>query len=168
MLLQNGAGVDETGESDFTPLVCAIMSCRQEYDIVRVVQLLIKHGADVNKFGGNSIPVCRACRNGLLDVADMLLESGADPTLDSAIYLCDFDIDEWGYKDVLTSPLLELCSQHGNPGAEHVVEKLLERGVHVNGVGCSGLNELHRACRNGAIGIMRLLLKHGANPDEPD
>ena len=55
--------------------------------------------------------------------------------------------------------------QAAKVGDAERVERLLDRGVPVNRVRWSGITALHRACAEGHIDIVLLLIKRGANVD---
>ncbi|XP_015923190.1 tonsoku-like protein [Parasteatoda tepidariorum] len=93
-------------------------------------------------------PLHKACIEGDLTYAKMLLESGVNVNA----------TDNGGW-----TPLHEAC----NYGHYAVVEYLLEKRASINprsGTECGGITPLHDACRNGHLNVVQLLLSRGACP----
>lgn len=83
------AQFDKTDKFGITPLMYAAMN-----NHIKLAQALIKHGSDVNAVGAPPVgknsywinmdgvtPLALACRCGNVEIANMLLEAGADETL---------------------------------------------------------------------------------------
>ncbi len=116
---------------------------------LKVAQLLIKHGADVNaqrSFGWR--PLHFASNNGRLEILRLLVGSGADVNAR--------DNDDW-------TPLF-LASVEGHP---EVVRFLLENGADPN-VRCWDGTPLLWALERDDLEVAQLLLKYGADINTPD
>lgn len=72
-LIQRGANVDLIHDDGTTPLLIACVMGHKES-----VELLIKHGANVNGFEFYS-PLLAVARLGHLDIVELLVDAGADP-----------------------------------------------------------------------------------------
>ena len=139
LLLELGADLNVTHQN---PLVEACTFRR-----INVVKLLISYGANVNARdhnGHTSLGV--ACGCGFDDVAEVLLDHGAD------MYLF---IPQGPNK---LNPLIIAC-MNGNVST---VKLLLDRGADINYV-CDGRTPLLTACQHGDIRVTRYLLKRGAD-----
>lgn len=122
MLLKNEANVNVVDRTKSSPLIIAFR--RRSASIGALVQLLLQHGADVNPARVYLSPIGEACRRGLMDVANLLLINGADPTVGDC------------YTN--RTPLHFVCSLRNTPGVEDVVRRLVESGVYVNAADGNG------------------------------
>ncbi len=84
LLISKGATVDLRDVDGHTPLHLNI-AVRGRGGEKSVMEALLAHGADPNTLdnNGNSV-LCDAIKGGLLDIASMLLDYGADPSLGNA------------------------------------------------------------------------------------
>lgn len=130
-----------------SPVADAAM--RAQWDEVRQ---LIDHGADVNVAQGDGMTALHwAARNGSLDVAQLLLQHGADPSASTR-------------NGAYTA--LHLASQGGHGG---LVEALVEAGSDPNQPTTSGgAVPLHFAAASGSASAVNALLSGGANVDATD
>ena len=142
--LRNGQKAQSKSEFDYSAIHRAVMNCHQESQL-RMVQLLIDFGADVNERHDSATPLHSAARSGASAVARLLLENGADPDTTS-----DFDF----------TPL----HVAGMSGASTVAKVLLENGADPDIASQFGAPLLLAAC-SGAITFTRLLLENGADPN---
>ena len=144
----------------------------------KVARVLLEHGAEVNpKTGGSENPLrLLSGRSGNLEIAQLLLEYGADPSVRSssgrdslymalengqpglAQLLLDYGADP-NIRDVNGHTLLHVSSQLGNL---KVVQGLLELDVDVNPRNNRGRTPLQVALYCGNKQVQQLLLQHGA------
>ena len=118
---------------------------------LKVVQSLLRHGADVNAHGlWGRTPLLFASVRGHLEVVRWLLEHGAD------VNGKDED-DDW------TS--LHLAAFNGH---YEVVRTLLKHNADTSASQNTGRTPLHVASSRGRVDIVRLLLNHGADPKARD
>ena len=132
-----------------TPLVAALHGKH-----FRIAELLLRHGADVNVRGKwNCSSLHAACSFGILDVMQWLLNHGADVNALSS--------QPWGPIDMAISG-----------GHLQAVRMLIEYKADINVSTEFGEVPLHLAAYCGDIkdqvGILQLLLDHGANPNARD
>jgi ankyrin repeat protein len=130
-----------------TPLHCAAFYGMR--DIVRF--LIVEHSQDVNARGFNrdEAPLHVALRRGHADVAQLLLEHGADAKA----------LDGFG-----TTPLI-LASQGGHA---EVARVLLGRGADTEARDKDRWNALEGAAFHGHMEVARVLLEHGADVKAQD
>ena len=118
---------------------------------LKVVQDLLRHGADVNAPGmWERSPLLFASVQGHLEVVRWLLEHGAD------VNAKDQDDDD-------TS--LHLAARNGE---FEVVRTLLKHNVDINARNNRGYTALHVASNNGRVDVVQCLLNHGADPEARD
>jgi ankyrin repeat protein len=94
-----------------------------------------------------------AVRHGSADVAEVLLDGGADPNARPG--------NDW-------LPLQQACLFHDEERAMAMARVLREHGADVNAAGFGGGTALHDAAAGGHAELVRLLLEHGARIDVAD
>jgi ankyrin repeat protein len=120
-----------------------------EYGQFKMVQVLLKHHADIHTRGSSAwAPLHYASwsRNPKPEITRLLLEHGADANS----------------KVVLGITPLNLLSHYN--GSVEVAEVLLEHGADPNILATYGDGPLGIALHKGDLGLVQLLLKHGADP----
>ena len=172
VLLKHHADVHAAIMCGQTPLHAASWSQNPKPEIIR---LLLEYGAEVNSEDdtGWTPLFLLSSSTGNLEVAEVLLEHGADPNVRprcSPLYAAF----QWGHLD-----LVQLLLKHGaDPNARddhgdtllHVasgrdlraVEWLLGHGVDVNSQGSGGITPLQVASQHEQKYIVQYLLQHGA------
>ena len=141
ILLEGGATVAEADEGRSSTCLCEVSS----FDNVEAVQLLLRHGAEVNGRGQSlTIPLMVACRSGYLRMIKFLLAHGAD--IDAA--------DEVGY-----TALLMACMG----GRIEVFKLLLASGVDINHTNNEGDTALILAAKGKKSNRIGPLLEAGAD-----
>lgn len=115
-----------------------------------LVQLLVRHGADVNArdFADNT-PLHAAAQAGKADIVKFLLERKADPNVPNRQRV---------------TPLLHAASS----GSFLATEALLQSGADVKAADNMGENALHRAASGGHLDLIKLLLERGLDVNGRD
>jgi len=185
-LLRAGADLRTPLPSGFTPLLFAVREGR-----TAVVRVLLKSGADVNEAmqprnsparaaARGTAPLILAVENGHFDLAVALLEAGADPN-DQRSGFTPLHTLTWvrkpnrgddesgdpapiGSGDLTSLQLVEKLAEHGAD-----VDARLKRGASGRGVlGRAGATPFLMAAMTADVPLMRLLVKHGADPRLPN
>ena len=147
LLIDHGANVNSSGRHG-TPLQAVIASANYSYleeDVLEVVTILIRSGANVNKTGGRyGFPLQAAARHGYEAVVDTLLEHGASPRAVGGRY----------------GSALQAAAYIGN---EAIAGALIKHGANVNEAGGIYGTPLQAAAFAGHEAIVRLLLDSGAD-----
>jgi len=112
-----------------------------------LVELLLKHGAPVDKKDELGCPLLYAVLHKDLDLVKTLTAAGSDVNSENS-----FD---------RATPLLMASSI----GAEDIVEFLLQNGADVNAVNNECWNALHCATDAGHLGIVKKLIEAGTSPN---
>ncbi len=152
LLIANGARLDAKAQGDITPLHMAAQSGAKD-----VALLLIDHGADVNAEAVQKLrPLDFAVFVGPRDMAKLLIDKGAGPSRQDDL-------------------LFKACSLRDKDLAEFLIRK----GANVNSqawgyapameVIWSGYtNATKPADIPSVLGVLKVLLDHGADPDAKD
>ena len=157
ILLEHGADANAENRFDMTPLHSLSESnSRDESNILNLMQLLLKHGSEVNRKGcAYETPLNLAIRWNHTKLVRILLEHGADPNAEnlygqtSLHILSESDIkDEKDEADFLTLALL-----------------LSGHGAVVNGRDQNNQTPLHLAILRNRFELAGILLEHGADTD---
>ncbi|RMZ87896.1 hypothetical protein DV736_g4876, partial [Chaetothyriales sp. CBS 134916] len=175
--------IDESDQNGRTALIWA-----SDYGYVKVVQMLLEHGADINAQGGYYADVNAqgglygnalqaASDSGHEKVVQMLLERGADVNAQGGYYGNALQAASEGGHEKVVQMLLEhgadVNAQGGeygnalqaasNGGHEKVVQTLLEHGADVNAQGGLYDNSLYAASNGGHEKVVQMLLERGAD-----
>jgi ankyrin repeat protein len=145
----NANAETKSGETALHGVSC--IKYDSQADGVRVAQLLLACGADVNApREDHSTPLHVASSHGKFDIAQLLLDNGANPN---------------GESDEGERPLHRVsCGEYESQDAGvRVAQLLLERGAHVNAQRNDSSTPLHLASYNGKPEIVHLLLDWGAD-----
>lgn len=183
LLVENCADVNSKDVDGTTPMYLAAIE--GFYD---VVVYLHQHGAEINVTLDNGFTALHEIGNkmggGLTNVKLIIKKDGKEVTIEdpdeirkiqgshpddefmgyvmSVKYIIDngHDIDTMS-KEHNQPALFNACDH----GSEELVRLLLERGVaNINHQDTFGITALHYACRNGYDGIVKRLIKAGADP----
>ncbi|KAF9874739.1 ankyrin repeat protein [Colletotrichum karsti] len=114
----------------------------------KIVERLLKGGAEVNRTYSDGTPLYIASRHGHAETVKLLLKWGADANTRSGYF----------------GGALPVASQNGH---DNVVKALLDAGADPNAQGRQYDSPLQIALCEGRIGIARLLLDKGANANTP-
>ncbi len=154
ILLSHGATVDAPTNYGETPLHWAASGVNgfgKQVDLVEFADVLISHGADVNKKTGEGrsykTPLNYAAESNNLPIAKLLIASGAD-------------VEGGGY-----SPL---SSAGVNGDFVEMAQLLVENGAKVNIPSATGWYPLMAAAGRGNIKVANYLLARGADPNAAD
>lgn len=157
LLLQQGIDVNAVSDNGDTALYCACESGQ-----LKIVEILLKAGADVNLTGNDLYPLIAACNTGNVKIISLLVKAGADV----------------GCKDLygntcLPAVALSSCQVAANwkTGDEEgkakyvervssVVRLLLCQGVDVN-ANSGGYTSLYYACSTQQLEVAQILLEAG-------
>ncbi|XP_023019599.2 histone-lysine N-methyltransferase EHMT2 [Leptinotarsa decemlineata] len=143
-LVRTGASITIKGTDGMTPLHVAA-KCGN----LGACKILLQAGATIKNYvncqdDGGWTPLVWACENGYGEVADLLINKGADPLL----------------RDVEHNEALHWASFSGS---SHIVELLLNKGCNVNTVNAHGETPLHIGAREDRYNSVIVLLARGAN-----
>jgi ankyrin repeat protein len=153
VLLDRGADVNGPTAEEASPLVIAIQSRhgRLVEDVIRLIQLLLDAGANVNEHGYS--PLMAAASRREPELVKILLSVGADPNAQS----------ESG-----TTPLMfairegERFPLNQNPSnIIPVLQLLLQAGACIDDEDYFGLTPLDKAAMGGNIDLVQFLLENG-------
>lgn len=150
-LLEMGADPNQRSGDEHTALIATIEFGKNKEIILKILDALIEHGADVNakdKYSGT--PLSRAClsRKSHPDLLDFLIEKGAD---------MDVTLGNKG------SNLLMYSCEFGRIEA---VKFLLTKGFDLYTTNSNGDTTLIVASREGHIDMVRFLLENGLDINE--
>ena len=176
-LLRQHPDVNAAGADGTTALYMAA-----ERDNVDAVDLLVRAGADVrvaNRYGVT--PLLAACTNGNAAIIEKLLQASADPNTmspegETALMTAARTgkaepvklLVAHGAKVDAREPLRGQTAVMWAAAENHadVVKTLIETGADVNARSKGGFTALLFAVRAGSLDAVRVLLAHGANPDD--
>ena len=114
--------------------------------ITRSIKLLIEAGADVNFVGDLELtPLILACSQYHEDTVHLLLQSGADPSVQTSSGRTALIYSAWG----------DCCS--------NIVRCILEAGAVVNAQDKMGWSGLAIACESGCYRLAELLIQYGGD-----
>ena len=180
VLLEHNADVHTRLKGGWTPLHSAARPRNPDPEIIR---LLLEHEASVDSktdLGATPLHVLLH-HSGDLEAAQILLEGGADPNIqpmnsERPLYtalkkgppglvqlLLNHRADPEA-RDDINETLLHTASIIGDP---KVAQGLLKLKVDVNSRGYNGRTPLQLALRHNQEHIVRLLIQHGAEEDNP-
>ncbi len=132
-----------------TPLTITIKSEQKLY-----IQPFVSAGTPVDRADARGwTPLCIAVQRKEMEVAQMLLQLGADPNKESLL-----DLDT---KETVSPLMIAVCHPSANVD---IVYLLLQNGANVNQVNSKGRSPLMFACRWRQLSNARLLLEEYANP----
>ena len=170
-LIEAGADMNKLDEHGRT----TALGVAADSGSLSVAEMLISKGADVNK----GCPLYYAAQKGHMRIAEVLLHAGAEPNRFrvgqtpspilaaarsgylNAVRLLVAQGSELGVQDGDNSPLIAAAA---NKYAD-VVEYLAVKGGNIDVADSDGRTALYMAAADGSLNVVRVLLKHGADPD---
>ncbi|XP_056012069.1 uncharacterized protein LOC125678557 [Ostrea edulis] len=198
LLLKKEMNLNAKDSGGKTVLHVAVMalrkSTRKDIEAVKLIQGLIKHGADVNatdKRDLSALCICIEsgyCSKDCIKLGKYLLKAGADPKKGCSLNLALKRTPNAELKDEWKSFILKLIANGANTNSRldssstpslilaidskdmDIVRALLEHGVDSNAFDYIGTSLIH-ACRMGnedAKQIISLLLQHGCNINQKE
>lgn len=166
VLVKNGSNLKQTNGLDQTALYFAV-----KQDTPEIIKMLVKHGADPLKkvkwrkptlfFSAivkkNLAQVLAFIEGGAAEIIESLIRHGADP----------YKLDPLG-----NPPLFNAIKYHhlakGVYAMKKIIPTFIEAGIDLNYTDKDGQTALHIAAKYGKPEIVKLLIKHGANPNLKD
>ena len=186
-------------DDEFDPVLRSFHEAIEEGRVDEVARMLLEHEIPVNGGDGGEAPFVAplhmACYWGHVDIAQLLIEQGADidqttgegstplsiavghGNVDVAHLLIERGADVIQATDDGRSPLFQACERLQHDDEMAVVARLLiERGADVSQARDDGGSPLLMACWHSNVNIVRLLLRGGADihravtsaPNHPD
>jgi ankyrin repeat protein len=175
LLLAAGMSPNRTSDRSVTrrgTLISPLAAAAYQ-DRLRIVEMLLKAGADVNATAGGNCLV-DAVWSGHADLLQLLLEHRVETQIIDEAFLYAAGLNDRVF-------MLEMLAHHGanlgklGPAAlraapnRDVAQFLLARGMDVNAKDEKGWTALHHAAYNGKdVELVRTLLDHGAAIDARD
>lgn len=177
LLLEHGANPGDfysTTEDDYMSTLAACINCNDKAEGVKMAELLIKYGLNVNAVGKTYFKyVMEYCEESLLDrailkndydIVKLLLENGADPN--------KYNIKQKLNEVIYSSALYDSIIMRDNI---KIANLLIQKGADVNSVEkIQSENIVQELCllnltvRSNNLDMLKLLLENGANPNNYD
>lgn len=149
-----------------------------------IVNLLIKHGADVNliRKDTDTSPLHGAAYFSTLEVVRLLIDNGADINARSKSgvtplilalgaerkEIVDLIMDKGGQLNTETYPSISILHSALNGGIQRIVDMILEKDKNIdfNSKTVYGNTLLHSAAKGGLTEFIRMLMSNGLKADE--
>jgi ankyrin repeat protein len=141
LLLEGGADANTSGNSAYASLLCAAT----QRCLLEIARLLVEYGADADE----GKPLLRALEYRNFDIAEMLVNAGADPATVGGTGLMP----------------LHYAAQAGTEG---LARALLDKGAGADAQDGNGNTPLHHAIAQGHGKLVQLLLERSARIDIED
>ena len=173
ILLEKGADVNAEDADGVTALYLAVILGHRD-----ILHELLARKADTNRGKEGETPLHHAIKNGYTDIAEVLLENGANPNACAAGDVTPLHVAVGnGYTKLVTLLLSKgahvdalLAQGRITPlwlavdkEKKQCVELLLEAKAQATIQDDNEWSPLHVAAKNGSAGIARLLIAHGAD-----
>ncbi len=154
-LLDQGADVNAVGEDNG---VSAIFQSKTG----EIASRLVEAGARLDLVSARKrVALDYACSHLLVDVVRVMLANGADPAYSKPVDKFR-TMMQWAIGEIRLVPEDEKSDKVA--AVEEIVQLLLVAGAPVNELNAYDCTALHTACAGGLIGVVQLLLEHGADP----
>ena len=172
-MLELGADPNVDEGDGFPPLLAALTGGSAQAGVRELVELLLAHGADVDRRGVNGYaPLHVAAGQGDLAMVDLLMSHGADPNVITTVDDMETPVEvaaAAGHVEVVERlrPLTvrldwETASKAGDVAA---LRRLLDAGQDVDATDGYSQTALMRAAHAGRVEAVGLLIAHGADLD---
>ncbi len=172
-MLELGADPNVDDGDGYPPLIAALTGGSAQADVRDLVELLLAHGADVDRRGVNGYaPLHVAAEQGDLAMVDLLMSHGADPNVITNVDDMETPVEvasAAGHVDVVERlrPLTvrldwEAASRAGDVAT---LRRLLDVGQDVDATDGYSQTALMRAAHAGRVEAVALLIAHGADLD---
>ena len=172
-MLELGADPNVDDGDGYPPLIAALTGGSAQADVRELVDLLLGHGADVDRRGVNGYaPLHVAAEQGDLVMVDLLVSHGADPNVITNVDDMETPVEVAsvaGHVDVVKRlrPLTvrldwEAASKAGDVAT---LRRLLDIGQDVDATDGYSQTALMRAAQAGRAEAVALLIAHGADLD---
>jgi len=142
VLVDAGANINFKRMDGFSPLYIAVVNNQKH-----IVEYLVSKGVNIDEKNGQqeNTALVKACFDGSLDIAKVLVDAGANMNLKT--------------KDKISPLLYAVEYKH-----KHIVEYLISKGVNIDEKNGQVENTaLIKACENGSLDIAKVLVDAGAN-----
>lgn len=124
--------------------------------INRIKTILHENPSSANQHSSDGFTALQlASFFGRVEAVNLLLASGADPNIPSV-------------NPMNVRPINSAAAARDAVAAETIVKALIDRGGDVNVKQQGGWTPLHQAAARGLLGMMSVLLDHGATPSVPN
>jgi ankyrin repeat protein len=164
LLLNHGAAVNATDDRRETPLHKVPQGGHKPQDGVRIAQLLLEHGGDVNAYDWGywlMTPLHVTCYFGQLEIAQLLLEYGAN--VGASNWLGETPLHEISHSTGHCSFRYHSHAEVKEEICVGLARLLLKHGADVDAQAYYCRTPLHIASSDGKLEISHVLLEHGAN-----
>jgi ankyrin repeat protein len=195
MLLEKGADPNVTDETGMAALYAAVdmhtlggdqsrpaPKLVDQIDAVKLIQLLLAHGANPNtqlkkpilgrnhsrgdaSLGAGTTVLMRAVKTNDVTVTKLLLNAGADPFLTQKDHTNVLMIAAAGGA---VAGGYAVAFNGTEADTNEIIKLCLERGVDVNAFNVNGQTALHHAAERGADQVVKFLAENGAKLDSKD
>jgi len=147
------------------------LSLAAKHGLLNETTILIKKGADPNAesiFGGS--PFSQACVNGYTDIADVLIEAGANIFRETVMdENTGYSYNPELYEDTKETPKLKTLKyclalfSVASLGKPEVIDYLISKGSNVNQIDLNGETLLHKAIEADNIATLEHLVELGVD-----
>ena len=150
--IKNGANVNGKNQGGVTPLIITIYVRSFKPDVVEIVSLLLKNGADVNLASDGMTPLMAAALTLSPEIVSVLLRNGADVSIRNRNGMTAID-----YVSIMSNQ-----SKSNTPEYQRTVELLTASNANGNRHAMSD-NDFYALCENGTAQQIETAIKNGAN-----
>eukprot|EP01087_Luapelamoeba_hula_P000366 TRINITY_DN10266_c0_g1_i1.p1 TRINITY_DN10266_c0_g1~~TRINITY_DN10266_c0_g1_i1.p1 ORF type:complete len:2015 (+),score=223.50 TRINITY_DN10266_c0_g1_i1:107-6046(+) len=143
-------------------IIQAMLTTACSRGFYKVVEALIKRGADVNAGSGSNTALANALRSNSTALAELLITCGAEVDLQEPIR------SPTGYTGAYSSQPVSLMHSAHRTGNLRMYNMLLQRGKTVEGKDQHGCTPLHESVSGGHLALLRRTVELGIPLDAKD